>query len=57
MKIALKFQAYYGSLEGLPPEEMEQVEKIFASEEVVRKGLLADFMFQVRGFEMQIGNM
>jgi len=26
---------------------MEQVEKIFASEEVVRKGLLADFMFQV----------
>lgn len=47
-ELTLISQAYYGSLEGLPLDEMEQVEKIFASEEVVRKGLLADFMFQVR---------
>jgi hypothetical protein len=43
---AVHSQAYHGSAEELSADQLSEVAKIFASEEVIRKGFLADYMFQ-----------
>ena len=43
---AVHSQAYLGSPYELSADEMSVVANIFASEEVIRKGFLADYMFQ-----------
>jgi len=43
---AVLSQAYYGMPDDLSPDEMSEVAKIFAAEEVIKKGFLADYMFQ-----------
>ena len=43
-------QAYYGMPEDLPEDQLAEVAKIFAAEEVIKKGFLADYMFQETAF-------
>ena len=49
---AVHNQAYLGSPHELSPEEMSVVANIFASEEVIRKGFLADYMFQETAYRL-----
>ena len=43
-------QAYYGMAEDLPEDQLAEVAKIFAAEEVIKKGFLVDYMFQETAF-------
>ena len=49
-------QAYFGSQEHLTSDELAMVRHIFSDEEVVRKGILTDIMFQNTPFRSEAMN-